>query len=107
VGPHREDLKFLHGIENSFAFGIRETWQLLGNYYGVEMVFARDQCDPSTATLANLRPDLTGYFQNALLIKGEEKESSANLKDAIDELIVKSQRCDGRGGGIAGDTINL
>ena len=69
---------------------IRETWQHLGNHYGVNMTFARDQCDSS---MSSLRPDLTGYVQNALLIKGEEKESPGDLQVAVEELLIKSQRC--------------
>ena len=49
---------------------------------GLSMTFSRDKADTSSATHKRLRPDLTAYIGNALVMKGEEKEDIGGLDAA-------------------------
>lgn len=68
---------------------------MLGDSVGVTATFSRDKTDASSATATLKRPDLTAHLNNALVLKGEEKELEAKLDVASSELLSKAKLCVG------------
>ena len=71
----------------------RYLWGDLGDANGISLTIRRDKADSSSATVARKRPDLAVYVGNALVLKGEEKESSDELNAAVSELLSKTAKC--------------
>lgn len=64
----------------------------MGKSIGLTFTFGRDVADSSSATLSAKRPDVTGYLQNALVLRGEEKDGNHELPSAVSDLISKASR---------------